>query len=270
MYIRKPQFAWKFYPAHPQILHENIIQLLVDIESTNIDLFSGINIQNRIAIIPHCDYLSSWIVLAQVYKILQKNKKLDKFIIIWSTHSTQTKWRILSNFDAYQTPLGNIKINKDLQKFIFNQKPDIFQISDEDHLKEYSIEVQLPFLQTIFKIENILPILEWKKGDRKELAKLLIQIYKNDKNFWIIISSNLSCNIPYEKAERLDTETIEYIINWKIKNITKKRTCWPASIKLYILLTKLLKLDRVPIVYINPWSTNYFIGQEKWCLWMIS
>jgi AmmeMemoRadiSam system protein B len=83
MYIRQPAHAGTFYPAHPQVLHQMIMDFSVAVK----DLVDLDEIYNRLdlkraAISPHAGYIYSGIVAAASWGILQKNKNIKKFIII--------------------------------------------------------------------------------------------------------------------------------------------------------------------------------------------
>jgi len=61
MYIRQPAHAWTFYPAHPQILHQMLMEFSVNIEQlVKIeDVFSSLKFK-RAVISPHAGYIYSW------------------------------------------------------------------------------------------------------------------------------------------------------------------------------------------------------------------
>ena len=81
----------------------------------------------------------------------------------------------------------------------------IFRFDREAHLRERSLEVCLPFLQTVLGNFRIVPILV---GDAnpKNTAKLARAIarYARDKNTLLVATTDLSQNHSYEEANAID------------------------------------------------------------------
>jgi len=271
MYIKQPSHSWTFYPAHPQILHEMILDFIVNIES-NIDLKEILNeaVQKRLWIAPHAGYIYSWIVAAWTYRILQTNPNIRKLIVIWPAHYVEANGWILSNFDWFQSPLGILKIDKDIQNYLVSQNPKIFTVSDEAHIPEHSIEVQIPFIQSTLKIESFVPILGWIDADWKSMWEILATVCQENPEIWLIISSDLSHYLPYEIAVNVDTETIETIINWEAEKIVWERACWYQGIRSYIVATEILEIPRIPVIYANSGDTAGDKSRVVWYLSMIS
>jgi predicted class III extradiol MEMO1 family dioxygenase len=59
---------------------------------------------------------------------------------------------------AYETPLGVVPVDQEMGKRILNSGPHIRWIR-KAHAREHSLEIQLPFLQTVLQNFQIVPIL---------------------------------------------------------------------------------------------------------------
>ena len=59
---------------------------------------------------------------------------------------------------SFKTPLGTVKINEKVAEALLNEDADV-RFYPEAYDKEHSLEVQLPFLQTVLTDFTIVPIL---------------------------------------------------------------------------------------------------------------
>jgi len=109
--------------------------------------------------------------------------------------------------------LGNIAVDeglsKQLQELNSNIKKDYSAFYNE-----HSLEVQLPFLQTVLKNFKLVPLIMggFQLSDCELLAHTL-NIALEGKNVLLVISTDLSHYHPYQEAVSIDKETISYIRN---------------------------------------------------------
>ena len=151
--IKKPAVAGSFYPANKITLEKQLNKFFenADVNYNNEDI--------KAIIVPHAGYIYSGQTAMYTFKALYYNLLLDtkenyKIIILAPAHTVYFKGIATLPNNYYKTPLGDIKIiNNNLNKF---NNSLAFK-------KEHSVEVELPFLQYIFKKANknfeILPIL---------------------------------------------------------------------------------------------------------------
>ena len=78
--------------------------------------------------------------------------------MIGPSHHAGFKGASVYTKGSFRTPLGDIKINERLAEGLLNEAADV-RFYPEAFEKEHSIEVQLPFLQTVLKDFTIVPIL---------------------------------------------------------------------------------------------------------------
>ncbi len=213
--IRVPAVSGSFYPSSKLELELLIKKLL---QRTNKDT----NPPHPKAIIaPHAGYIYSGEVAASVYSILN-DIPFSRVLLLGPTHRVGFNGMALSHADFFNTPLGNIPLDKQT----INQLCSIpdFNFNDAAHLHEHSLETQLPFLQSITDKEfSIIPILI-SDTDYVNAANTLSRII-DDKNTITIVSSDLSHFHSYDEAVEIDNCTSEKILSLNKSAIAGKEAC---------------------------------------------
>lgn len=204
--IRKPAVAGLFYPGSSEELKTDVKKLLGE----NKLEFSPEKIFGLIA--PHAGYIYSGKTAAFAYNLLE-GKSYDTVVVVAPSHREYFPGISIYSGEAYETPLGKIPVNKELSNRLIEEHENIFGglIGHGDH--EHSLEVQLPFLQTVLSDFSILPIIV---GDQSELhisilAEALSKIY-NEKML-IIASTDLSHFHEKAEARSLDNVVVNHINN---------------------------------------------------------
>jgi MEMO1 family protein len=206
MQIRQPVVAGMFYPSDEYKLEDTIRILLAESQTG----FSNDNIFALIA--PHAGYVYSGRTAAAAYNTIA-GKNFNTIIIISPSHREYFSGISVYKGDAYKTPLGTIPINSSLRDELTSDDKILFQ-GIEGHRQEHAIEVQLPFLQYMFKDFSIVPIVI---GDQRRefvyhLAEKISSLKTN--NILFIASSDLSHYHNHTDAEKLDS-----IVERRIKSL---------------------------------------------------
>jgi AmmeMemoRadiSam system protein A len=153
--------------------------------------------------------------------------------------------------------LGLVEVDFDLADNIIAQDKNIRYIS-QAHIREHSLELQLPFLQRTLKDFKIVPILI-SEPSLKNCQILADAIFKSieGKKVLIIASTDLSHYQPYSKACRLDKVTLDAIVTLNPEEVVKKGDmCGQAAVLTTILLAKKLGADKAIILkYANSGDT---------------
>ncbi len=197
---RPEAVAGSFYSNNKEELSTQVKRLLEESQT-----FSKENI-NAI-IVPHAGYVFSADVAAVAYKTL--NKKYKNIFLIGSSHHINFDGASIYNQGNYKTPLGEVKVNQTVVSKLIESSKYITFHSDA-HTKEHTLEVQLPFLQTIYKDDlTIVPIIVATSNYEtiQSIAKSL-EPYFNDENLFVI-STDLSHYPSYKDANRVDKLTLE-------------------------------------------------------------
>ncbi|MCD6386361.1 AmmeMemoRadiSam system protein B [Candidatus Sumerlaeota bacterium] len=97
---------------------------------------------------PHAGYRYCGEVMGTVYNTV-RGKKYKRVIILAISHSYPISGLSVLKVDAYETPLGEIPVDKEMRDALL--KHPLFQTVAPAHTREHSDENQLPFLQTVLE-----------------------------------------------------------------------------------------------------------------------
>ncbi len=209
--IRQPAVAGMFYTSSPEELRNDILNLLNNNRPEE-------KFENILGIIsPHAGYVYSGNTAAYAYNtLIGKNYKTA--IIISPSHREYFPGVSIYNGDAYRTPLGDVKLNKEMISKITENSKNIFE-GIQGHRSEHAIEVQLPFLQMTMNDFTIIPIV---MGDQRkifvdELADKLSKVI--DEETIIVASSDLSHFHSKQKAQILDSIVAKRIVDFEYEEL---------------------------------------------------
>jgi len=212
--IRKPAVAGQFYPADASDLKSKILEYLDKVSKQEIE---G---EIKAILVPHAGYDFSAPVSAYAYKQLE-GKKIENVIIICNSHSSFFSDIAIDDSDAWETPLGQVEVNRELVKKLADSNSEIV-LNSIAHESDHTLEVQLPFLQVALKPGfKIVPILfgNTKDDSYENLAEAL----KNNlgENDLVVISTDMSHYPNYEDANLIDKKTLEIINTGSVEDLEK-------------------------------------------------
>jgi len=204
--IRKPVVSGTFYPGSAEELKEKIENLLNKVEKEELkgELIG--------LIVPHAGYDYSGEIAAYAYKQLE-GKNFNTVILIGESHYFRFPGASIGNYQSYQTPLGEVEVDNDLAINIIKYEEAI-KFYPQVHQGEHSLEVQLPFLQTLLRDFKIVPIILGERSSKlsSKIVKAILQELKGrDEKILFIASTDLSHFYPYQTALQLDNLTIKAI-----------------------------------------------------------
>ncbi len=247
--IRKPVWAGRFYPAEREALAKMLDQLTRQAKKTPIRIPAHKFL--RALIMPHAGYIYSGLTAAHVSHVLEKNK-FDKVVLLGPDHRVGFSNGAVSDADAFQTPFGLIQLHADVVRL--RKESDLFQSVPDADRNEHSLEVILPFLQTYMGDFELVPIV-LGPGNVDRLASVIDTVV--DKKTLVVVSSDLSHFLPYEKAVSTDQDTIRMILNFESEKLIKKRESACGRIPILVLLNLARKNNWQPVLlhYSNSGDT---------------
>ena len=158
MGVRRPWVAGAFYPASPDRLKAAIESSFTHAIGPGQLPGKGMGERKTLGVVcPHAGYMYSGPVAAHSYYHLASEKTPEAVVILGPNHTGLGSSVSMWGEGAWETPLGNVEIHEELAKRIF-ETSDIIDMDESAHLREHSIEVQLPFLQYIYEETKIVPI----------------------------------------------------------------------------------------------------------------
>ncbi len=214
--VREPSVAGMFYPDDPKILRRDIGRYLETAETGNPP--SDI----RAVISPHAGYLYSGQVAAYGYKAVSSHT-YDTVIILAPSHRAYFQGIAIWDEGAFKTPLGSVTVDSQSAAGLLSSK-GVFRANKDVHRGEHSLEVQLPFLQYVFKEFQLLPLLVGVADEKEygEAAEGLAEVIsESERRFLIVASTDLSHYYPYDEAVRIDAVTIDHLRNFDIAGMVR-------------------------------------------------
>jgi AmmeMemoRadiSam system protein B len=212
--VRHPVVAGAFYPSDKKQLLSLIESCFKhDLGPRKLpgELVEGDNICSIVS--PHAGYIYSGPVAAHGYLELSKQRPPETVIVIGPNHTGFGKPISMWGEGVWSTPLGKISIDEELAKTIY-ESTNIIEYDKIGHLREHSIEVQVPFLQYIYDEFKLLPFsmgsqdLETSIG----LGEAIAEIVK-DLDVIIIASTDLTHQEKQRSANLKDNMVINAILD---------------------------------------------------------
>ncbi len=202
--IRKPAVAGSFYPKGQEELRKTVDTYMLNVKQKQIT--------GRILglISPHAGYVFSGQGAAYSYRQI-KDRDYDTVIIIGPSHRVYLKGASVGKWDAYATPLGKVTVNKEIVNDLLSMG-DPFHFVEEAHIREHSVETQIPFLQRVLKNFDIVPVVMGVPSltDCERISKALSKAV-GKRNVLFVASSDMSHFPDYVNANKVDRKTLSLI-----------------------------------------------------------
>ena len=170
-------------------------------------------------VVPHAGYIYSGPVAAHAYKELANDGIPDTAIILGPNHTGYGSPVSLWTKNAWKTPLGEVKINEELAHKLLG---GVIEADEIAHRYEHSVEVQVPWLQHLYKELKIVPITMLAQ-DIETARAVGKAISKASNNIVIIASSDFTHYEPHSVAAEKDRSMIEAITNLNEEELYKRR-----------------------------------------------
>ncbi|MBI5208330.1 MAG: AmmeMemoRadiSam system protein B [Candidatus Firestonebacteria bacterium] len=239
--IRPAAVAGSFYPDNPQELTNMINNFFTHVPN------NVLSITPKILVSPHAGYIYSGPIASYGYKAIQGLPK-KTIILLGPAHTEAFMGASIYSSGSFTTPLGSIKIDSDLSSRILKENT-IFTDRISPHIKEHSLETQLPFLQLVLKDFKIVPIVIGEINNLQEFQIMSQAIDKHIKgrdDVLIIASTDLSHYNSYEIAQKMDSIAIDGILRLDTDFLLMKawsRDCELCGLNPVILALMLAKLE---------------------------
>lgn len=214
--IRQPAVAGAFYPEDADSLKRLIESCFLDDagagEIPEINGFEGKDYPIHI-MVPHAGYQYSGPIASHGYCKLVQNGFPEVFIILSPNHTGLGSEISVFNEGEWITPLGNVEVDGEFADEIISNS-DYASADFTAHIREHSIEVQLPFLQYFSSDFKIVPVTMGNQNfvTSSDLARAIFEAgNKLDKSYCVIASTDLSHYNTQERANKVDGFVLEDI-----------------------------------------------------------
>lgn len=226
--IRPAAVAGLFYSSDP-------LELLTDIQQFLELAHPPEQSPPKAIIAPHAGYIYSGPVAASVYRLLEPvAEDIHRVILLGPSHRVPLRGIATPDADYFMTPLGKIPINQplchELEALPFVHRNPVA------HEQEHSLEVHLPFLQTVLKQFELIPLVV---GDcEPEQVAQLLERFWDDEHTLVVVSSDLSHYHDYQTAVRLDRNTSDAIEHLEPEKIGYEDACGRSPLNGLLTLAK--------------------------------
>jgi MEMO1 family protein len=217
--VRRPAVAGTFYPAGEAELREAIdASYLHRLGPGRLPSKEGASLTKglKACVCPHAGYAYSGPVAAHSFLDISKLATPELVVIVGPNHYGLGSGIAAYGEGEWETPLGRVKVDDEATKRIV-ELTGIVDIDKEAHRREHSIEVQLPFLQSLYGGRfSLLPIslaFQDKRTARdlgKGLAQLLKDAAEGERAAVLIASSDLTHYEPAAQAREKDTVLLKH------------------------------------------------------------
>lgn len=207
--IRQPAVAGAFYPGDAAMLRQTLNQLM---EPPSQPTGSE---QPKALIAPHAGYVYSGRVAGLAFaRLAPFAANIRRVVLLGPAHRVVVRGLALPEADGFSTPLGEVAIDREAVRVLVGLKQ--VSVSGAAHAQEHSLEVQLPFLQSVLRDFTLVPL---AVGDAsvEEVAEVLDVLWGGPETL-IVISSDLSHYLPYDVAQKKDHDTVEKILRGELLN----------------------------------------------------
>ncbi len=204
-HVRMPAVAGAFYPDQQPVLSAAVLSLLKSAAAlTDVDVRPP-----KALIVPHAGYVYSGVTAAQAYAQLASVKAVVKRVVLLGpVHRVAVRGLALPGVERFRTPLGDVELDLDAIAVIAHM-PQVVT-SAAAHAHEHSLEVQLPFLQSVLDDFKLVPLAVGNAQPR-EVAQVLEALWGGPETL-IVVSSDLSHFRPYASAQAFDQATVQSIL----------------------------------------------------------
>jgi hypothetical protein len=191
-----------FYPGEHGTLGDTVRRML--------DAAGVSPLRPKAIIVPHAGYVYSGPVAATAYAALQPLRDaIRRVVLLGPVHRVWVSGLALPAATAFETPLGTVQLDAAAMAGLADL-PQV-EVNAAAHAAEHSLEVHLPFLQTVLADFRLVP-LAVGGASPTEVAEVLERLWGGDETL-IVVSSDLSHYLPYGDARRLDEITARAILD---------------------------------------------------------
>ncbi len=244
----KPVVAGTFYPDNPDLLKQMLKQFLSNVPASDK--------QPKAIIAPHAGYIYSGSIAASVYARLCSAKQgITRVVLIGPSHRIGFQGLALSTAGQFLTPLGIIAVDTEAVKKI-SEYP-FAQYMDQAYDQEHSLEVHLPFLQSVLDTFTLIPVIAGNA--LAEQICQLIELFWDDPETFIVISSDLSHFLDYATAQKKDKNTSTLIEQLHYEKLNGHSACGCVPIS---GLLALARKKNLPVKTVDLRNSGDTAGSE--------
>ncbi|GGY82758.1 AmmeMemoRadiSam system protein B [Marinobacter zhanjiangensis] len=242
--IRHTAVAGLFYPGDATELKAMVDGLLDSAEADGPP--------PKAIIVPHAGYPFSGAVAARAYaRLAPLRDRIRRVVLLGPSHRVPLRGIAAPTAELFESPLGNVPVDQAAIAGL-EHLPQV-GYRDEAHRLEHSLEVHLPFLQTLFDDFTLVPLVVGEARP-EQVAEVLDALWGGEETL-IVISSDLSHFHPYDDARQRDRLTTHHIENLDYERIQYDDACGRNPVNGLLYLAKQKGLGMTTLDLCNSGDT---------------
>jgi AmmeMemoRadiSam system protein B len=202
MRTRPAAMAGSFYPGESTALAAEVASYLADTQGSP-------GRPPKAIIAPHAGYMYSGAIAGSIYaRLAPLQGRIERVVLAGPAHRVYPTGAAVPSVEAFASPLGEIAL--DLAALTRLRALPFVEVNDAAHAREHSLEVHLPFLQSVLGRFSLVPVVV---GDASpdDMALLFDTAWGGPETL-VVVSSDLSHYLPYESARGRDRDTARAIV----------------------------------------------------------
>jgi AmmeMemoRadiSam system protein B len=202
--LRLPAVAGHFYPANPQALSAVV-------EQYTRPASDAAKVKARACLVPHAGLIYSGAVAGAVFARIALPKRI---LLLGVRHYPHGADQAILSEGAFRTPLGDAPIDSALALELRQECPAL-QEDALAHRQEHSLEVELPFLQTLDPGFRFVPIAvgTLRLADLQQTGEGIARVLgKVNEEILIVTSSDLNHYEDEETTRSKDQKAIDQLL----------------------------------------------------------
>ncbi len=200
--MRPPAVAGSFYPGEPDELGALVDRLLAGASATA----PHAGACPKALIVPHAGYVYSGTIAAAAFaRVAAHASRIERVVMIGPAHRVPVDGLTWPGAARLRTPLGEVAVDVDAIGALPGVTADAAA-----HAREHSLEVMLPFVQRLAPRAKIVPLVG-SHAPADQVGRVLEALWGGPETL-IVISSDLSHDLPYAEARGRDEHTAARIV----------------------------------------------------------
>lgn len=217
--IRPAAVSGSFYPGEPSALAAEVAAYLAEAPRTS-------GRAPKAIIAPHAGYIYSGPIAASIYARLAPLRGVVRRVVLAGpAHRVYVAGAAVPSVEAFASPLGAIGLDREAIAAL--RRLPFVEENDRAHALEHSLEVHLPFLQSVLGEFKLVPIVV---GDASpdQVASMYELLWGGEETL-LVVSSDLSHYLPYQAARARDGDTAQAILRLD-EHLHPEEACGAAPI----------------------------------------
>jgi hypothetical protein len=220
-----------FYPAERELLARTVRELL-DTAPASRATPKGARV--RAIVVPHGVFGPAGAVAAAAWaRVAPQASRVRRVVLLGPGHHVPFTGIAAPFADSFATPMGTVEVDRiaieTLRRF-----PQLV-VSDVPHEQEPSLEVQLPFVQTLLAGVTIVPLIVGELTD-EEGAEVLEWLWDDDT--LLVVSTDLSHYFDAPTAQRMDEATAQAVEALEPLAIGQEQACGHAALRALLIVAR--------------------------------